>query len=444
MALNIVSVQHGSPVMSSRTVISLWPLFFGLSLVGLAAGVQGTLLGYRAEVEGFNDALTGLIMSAYFAGFLLGSVLAPRLIDRVGHIRTFAAVSAIASVTILVHASFIEPWTWSVMRLVTGFAFSCIYVVTESWLNEAATNESRGRILSIYMVILLGGVCAGQFILNLADPLGLSLFVLVSIMVSVAAIPILMTVMRTPALEVSERVSVMHLWRRAKMGVIGLVLIQWCSSMVFGMGAVYAAKMALAPKEVALFMGVIMGGAMLVQWPLGMLSDRIDRRWVMGGASLVAVVAGVYASTQMEAGWPLYLSAFVFGGFSLSQYSLVVSLIHDHLRPSEMTPASGTIVMLSGLVCISGPITVSYALQWFGLPSFFLLMSGILLVMAVVSIYRVITIPALPAEYKAHLVLQTPVSPVGSVLHPEEKEVVETTRSAEADAGDAFPSDRAA
>lgn len=430
--------------MSSRTVVSLWPLFFGLSLVGLAAGVQGTLLGYRAEVEGFDDALIGLLMSAYFAGFLLGSVFAPRLIDRVGHIRTFAAVSALASVTILVHASFIEPWTWSAMRLVTGFAFSCIYVVTESWLNEAATNESRGQILSVYMLILLGGTCAGQFMLNAADPAGMTLFVLVSVMISVAAIPILMTVMRTPALETSERVSVLHLWRRAKMGVIGLVLIQWCSSMVYGMGAVYAAKMALSAQEVALFMGAIMGGAMLVQWPLGHLSDRVDRRWVMGGASLIAVAAGVYASTQMQAGWPLYLSALVFGGFSLSQYSLVVSSIHDHLRPSEMTPASGTIVMLSGIVCISGPITVSFALQWFGLQSFFLLMSGILLLMAVISIYRVITIPALPAEFKAHVTLQTPVSPVGSVLHPEEKEVAE--RPAETADPAALPlvSDRAA
>lgn len=409
--------------MSSRTVVSLWPLFFGLSLVGLAAGVQGTLLGYRAEVEGFNDALIGLLMSAYFAGFLLGSVFAPRLIDRVGHIRTFAAVSALASVTILVHASFIEPWTWSAMRLVTGFAFSCIYVVTESWLNEAATNDSRGQILSVYMMILLGGTCAGQFMLGAADPAGATLFVVVSVMISVAAIPILMTVMRTPALETSERVSVLHLWGRAKMGVIGLVLIQWCSSMVYGMGAVYAARMALSAQEVAFFMGAIMGGAMLLQWPLGHLSDRVDRRWVMGGASLIAVAAGVYASTQMQAGWPLYLSALVFGGFSLSQYSLVVSSIHDHLRPSEMTPASGTIVMLSGIVCISGPITVSFALQWFGLQSFFLLMSGILLLMAMISIYRVITIPTLPSEFKAHVILQTPVSPVGSVLHPEEKEV---------------------
>ncbi len=411
--------------MAARTLLSLWPLFFGLLLVGLASGVQGTLLGYRAEQEGFADALTGLVMSSYFAGFLLGSVWAPRLIDRVGHIRTFAAVSAVASVTILVHASFVDPWVWAAMRLVTGLAFSTIFVVTESWLNEAATNESRGGILAAYMVTLLAGTAGGQFLLTLADPGGFALFVLVSVLVSVAAIPILMTVLRTPVLEVSERVSLRHLWYRAKMGVIGLVLIQWCGSMVYGMGAVYAAKLGLSAEEVALFMGALLGGAMLLQWPLGQLSDMVDRRWILGGASILAGVAAVYAAAETAAGPRLYAAAFVFGGFCLSQYSLVVALIHDHLRPAEMTPASGTIVLLSGIVSVTGPLTVSFVQASFGLESFFLLMAGLLFLMAAISILRVLTIPALPAAYKTTTTMQASVAAVGAVLHPEEKEVVE-------------------
>jgi len=411
--------------MAARALLSLWPLFFGLLLVGLASGVQGTLLGFRAEQEGFAQGLTGLVMSAYFAGFLLGSVWAPRLIDRVGHIRTFAAVSAVASVTILVHASIVDPWTWAAMRLITGFAFSTIFVVTESWLNEAATNESRGRILAAYMVILLAGTAGGQFLLTLADPGGFALFVLVSVLVSVAAIPILMTVLRTPVIEASERVSLGHLWYRAKIGVIGLVLIQWCGSMVYGMGAVYAARLGLDAQEVALFMGALLGGAMLLQWPLGQLSDRVDRRWVLGGASILAGVAAVYAAEETTAGPRLYVAAFVFGGFCLSQYSLVVALIHDHLRPAEITPASGTIVLLSGIVSVAGPLTVSVVQASFGLKSFFLLMAGVLFLMAAVSIWRVLTIPALPPEYKTTTILQAPVTAVGSVLHPEEKETVE-------------------
>jgi MFS family permease len=409
--------------MAVRIVFNLWPLFFGLSLIGLAVGVQGSLLGVRASMEGFTDASIGVVMSAYFVGFLAGSMLAPKLILQVGHIRTFGAVTALASVTILVHSSFVEPWTWSIMRLLTGFAFSVLYVVSESWLNQAATNENRGQILSLYMVILLGGICAGQFMLNLASPAGFGLFILISVMVSFAAIPILMTVLPTPRLEESPRVSIALLWRRAPMGIIGIVLTQWCSSVIFGMGAVYAARLGLSISQVASFMGAVMGGGMVMQWPLGKLSDMMDRRWVMGVASLGAVVAALLASQREEAGYLLYLYGFVFGGCCLSQYSMVVALTHDHLRPAEIIPASGTIVLLSGMVSITGPLSIAFAMDILGLPGFFLTLAAVMLLMAIISIWRVLTIPALPLEYKTQSTLQTPITPVGSVLHGEEKEV---------------------
>lgn len=409
--------------MPVRTVVTLWPLFFGLSLIGLAVGVQGSLLGFRAELEGFRSSLIGILMSAYYAGFLVGALLAPRLIVSVGPIRTFGAVSALASITILVHASFVEPLTWAAMRFLTGFAFSSIFVVSESWLNQAASNENRGQILSIYMVIQLAGVTAGQFMLNLADPAGFALFILISVMVSFAAIPILMAVMATPPAEESHRVSIAHLWRRAPMGVIGIVLVQLCTSVVFGMGAVYGAMSGMDVSEVASFMGAMMAGAMFLQWPLGQISDRVDRRWVIGFSAIVAVVFAVLASQQREAGPWLYLYSFVFGGFCLSQYSLVVALMHDHLRPAEIVPASGTIVMISGLVAICGPIMVAFAMEIWGLGAYFLMLAGMLALLAVTSIWRVLTIPALPPEYKTHSTIQAPATPVGSVLHPEEKEV---------------------
>jgi MFS family permease len=271
---------------------------------------------------------------------------------------------------------------------------------------------------------LLAGTSAGQFMLNLADPAGFALFILISVMVSFAAIPILMTVLPTPPLEETERVSVAHLWRRAPMGVMGIVLVQWCTSVVFGMGAVYAAKMGMSVLEVSWFMGSIMAGGMVLQWPLGKLSDLIDRRWVMGGASICAVIAALFAGEEVQAGWTLYAYAFLFGGFCLSQYSLVVALTHDHLRPAEIVPASGTIVMLSGWVSISGPLMVAYGLTAFGLGSFFPMMAGVLLLMAIISIWRAIFVPALPPEYKTHSTLQAAANPVGSMLHPEEKEVV--------------------
>jgi len=409
--------------MPVKMIISIWPLFAGLSHIGLAVGVQGSLLGMRAELEGFDDYLIGLLMSCYFAGFLAGSLLTPRMIQRVGHIRIFAALSAVASVTILIHAIYVEPWAWALMRLFTGFAFSTIYVVSESWLNQSSNNANRGQILSIYTTILLAGICAGQFMLNLANPMDFTLFILISVMVSVAAVPILLSVIITPAIEETERVSIRHLWYRTPMGVTGIILSQWVSSILFGMGAVYATKLGFSVYQVANFMGAMMAGGMILQWPLGKLSDMVDRRWVMSVACLFAVFFALLISRESEASIRLYLLIFMFGGCSLSLYSIVVALTNDHLRPSEIVPASGTIVLISGLTSITGPITAVFWLQIFGLQSFFVLLASCLLLLAGISLWRLLTIEALPSEYKGQVILQAATAPVGTILHAEDEPI---------------------
>ena len=409
--------------MPVKIIISIWPLFAGLSLIGLAVGVQGSLLGVRAELEGFDNYLIGLLMSCYFAGFLAGSLLTPKMIQRVGHIRIFAALSAVASVTILIHAIYVEPWAWALMRLLTGFAFSTIYVVSESWLNQSSNNANRGQILSIYTTILLAGICAGQFMLNLANPMDFTLFILISVMVSVAAVPILLSVIITPAIEETERVSIRHLWYRTPMGVTGIILSQWVSSILFGMGAVYATKLGFSVYQVANFMGAMMAGGMILQWPLGKLSDMIDRRWVMSVACLIAVLFALLISRESEASIRLYVLIFIFGGFSLSLYSIVVALTNDHLRPSEIVPASGTIVLISGLTSITGPITAVFWLQIFGLQSFFVLLASCLLILAGISLWRLLTIEALPSEYKGQVILQAATAPVGTILHAEDEPI---------------------
>ena len=409
--------------MPVKMIISIWPLFAGLSLIGLAVGVQGSLLGMRAELEGFDDYLIGLLMSCYFAGFLAGSLLTPRMIQRVGHIRIFAALSAVASVTILIHAIYVEPWAWALMRLFTGFAFSTIYVVSESWLNQSSNNANRGQILSIYTTILLAGICAGQFMLNLANPMDFTLFILISVMVSIAAVPILLSVIITPAIEETERVSIRHLWYRTPMGVTGIILSQWVSSILFGMGAVYATKLGFSVYQVANFMGAMMAGGMILQWPLGKLSDMVHRRWVMSVACLFAVFFALLISRESEASIRLYLLIFMFGGCSLSLYSIVVALTNDHLRPSEIVPASGTIVLISGLTSITGPITAVFWLQIFGLQSFFVLLASCLLLLAGISLWRLLTIEALPSEYKGQVILQAATAPVGTILHAEDEPI---------------------
>jgi MFS family permease len=293
--------------------------------------------------------------------------------------------------------------------------------VSESWLNQASNNTNRGQILSIYTAILLAGICAGQFMLNVANPREFTLFILISVMVSVAAVPILLSVITTPAIEETERVTMRHLWYRTPMGVTGIVLSQWVSSILFGMGAVYATKLNFTVYQVANFMGAMMAGGMILQYPIGKLSDMIDRRWVMGVACLFAVAFALMISRESEASIKLYILIFLFGGCSLSLYSLVVALTNDHLRPAEIVPASGTIVLIAGLTSITGPITAVFWLKLFGLQGFFLLLAACLLLLASISIWRVLTIEALPSEYKVEITLQAATAPVGTVLHAEEE-----------------------
>ncbi len=406
--------------MSVKSLIKIWPLFFGLLLIGLAVGVQNSLLGIRASLEGFSNTTTGLLMSCYFAGFLLGALWAPKVIRQVGHIRTFGALTALASSTILVHAMYIEPWIWGVMRLLTGFAMSAIYVVAESWLNQAASNENRGQVLAIYMVTIMTGLCGGQFMLNLADPAAFTLFAVIAVMVSLAAMPILMTVLSTPVVEETDNISVGLLWKRAPIAIMGLVLSQWCASMIFGMGAVYGTQLGMSVAEVANFMAAMLGGAMVLQWPLGRLSDFVDRRWVLAFACIASVGSACLAAHFATASWQLYSSAFVFGGFCLSQYSLTVSIMNDNLRPREIVPASGTIVMIAGLTSITGPLSGAAWMDYFGVHSFFYLLALSMGLLAVISIWRALTIPAVSEAFKIQSTLHVPVATVGTVLHVED------------------------
>ena len=169
---------------------SAWALFVGLGMLMLGNGLQGSLLGIRATAEAFPTEVTGLIMSCYFLGFMAGAIVTPKVVGNVGHIRVFAALASTASAAALLHAVFVDPWIWALMRLVTGICYAGLYIVAESWLNERSTNETRGSMLSVYMVVVLGGLASGQFLLNLSDPNSFVLFVLASVLVSMALVPI--------------------------------------------------------------------------------------------------------------------------------------------------------------------------------------------------------------------------------------------------------------
>jgi MFS family permease len=257
-----------------KKVFSLSPLFLGVLLIGVCVGGQGTLVGLRATLEQFDDTITGLIISAYYLGFLVGARLGQSVIRRVGHVRTFGALTALSSVAILLHPLYVDPWAWVFARLASGFAMCGIFLVAESWVSQAADDKDRGSLFSIYMVVLLGGILGGQFLLTLAPPENFELFSVISVLLSLAAIPILVTATPTPVVEPVDPISPKLLFKWAPFGVVGIFFSQMCAAMIIGMAPVYASKAGYETDQIAMLMATVVLGALLFQWPMGALSDR--------------------------------------------------------------------------------------------------------------------------------------------------------------------------
>ncbi|MBS7661981.1 MFS transporter [Pseudomonas lalucatii] len=403
--------------MLQQTVRSVWPLFFGLGIIGLCIGAQGSLLGIRAELEGFDTLATGLLMSGYYVGFLLGSLRAPAIIQRVGHVRAFAALTALASMTILVHSVLVDPWVWGLMRLLTGFAVSAIYVVAESWLNQAADNRTRGQLLSLYMITMLAGLSAGQFLLNLSDPAGFELFTLISILISLAAIPILITATPMPAFESARPVSIATLYRLAPTGLVGSFLINACYAMVLGMGSVYASRLGMRVEQIALFMALLVLGGMLLQWPLGRLSDSRDRRTVIAASAVAALLfALISAQVGLTDNHSHLLLALLFGGTCFPLLALYLALTNDQLEADQATGASSTLLLVGGVGASIGPFLISLTMDRWGPASFFWSLAAMAALMAAHALYKRISDPfPSTSESTSPFQMQAPF-PVGSVL----------------------------
>ncbi len=399
-----------------HTLRNTWPLFSGLGIIGLCIGAQNTLLGLRAELEGFDTHITGIVMSTYFAGFLLGSLRAPHIIKRVGHVRTFAALTALASISILIHALIVTPWVWMIMRLLTGFAISAIYVVAESWLNQAADNRIRGRILSLYMITMLAGISCGQFLINVADPLSFVLFSLISVLISLAAIPVLVTSTPMPPFKLIKPVNIALLYRSAPTGLFGSIFINTAYAVIFGMGAVYAKRMGMSISQVSFFMAAMVLGGILFQWPLGRLSDRVDRRIIIAVAatgSCLFALASAYAGVTENG---LYLAlALLFGGCCFPLLALYLAVTNDELDADQASGASSTLLLVGGIGSVLGPLLASVAMERWGPSYYFWMLALFSGLMAAHALYRISAEPQPTTGEHSVFQIQAP-TPVGSVL----------------------------
>lgn len=398
-------------------ILPIWALFLGIAMITLGNGLQGTLLGVRASMEGFPTTITGLVMSCYYAGFLLGSLYAPKFVVKVGHIRVFAAFASLASAAVLIHSLFMEPIVWGLARLVAGISFAGMFVVAESWLNGQSTNEIRGKILSIYMIIQYGGFIAGQFLLNLASPEGYSLFILISILLSLALVPVLMTAVPAPVLEEPEHVGLIDLWRISPLGVFTGINVGIAHGAIWGMGAVFAQSTGKTVTEISIFMATFVLGGFVFQWPLGLLSDKIDRKRVMFGASWVAVILALFCIFSTV---DLAILIFMFGGVSLPLYSLSLSYTNDHLSQNQMVAASSTMILIYGLGALLGPALASIMMSAFGTWGFFLIQVLAHTAVGLFALAYLMREPELPrADHTAFVSAPMRSSPMAAVLNPE-------------------------
>lgn len=360
-----------------QVLASAWALLFGMCLLMVGNGMQGTLLGIRGEIEGFSTLGMSVVMSAYFVGFLGGSRMAPGMIRRVGHVRVFAALASMISAVMILYPTLVEVWAWTIGRVLIGFCFSAVYVTAESWLNNAATNENRGQALSLYMIVQTAGIVLAQALLLTADPSGFVLFVIPSILVSLAITPILLSISPTPAFDTTKPMSLKSLYKVSPLGCVGMFLLGGVFSAQFGMASVYGAKAGLSVPQISTFVATFFVGAVILQYPIGWISDRMDRRFLI---LIVSAIGGVGSFIGMVFGVDfnlLLVSAFIVGGMSNPLYSLLIAHTNDFLDRSDMAAASGGLLFINGLGAILGPIITGYMMDTVG-PGGFYLFTGVL------------------------------------------------------------------
>lgn len=353
-------------------IAATWPLLLGMGVLMLGAGLQGTLLAVRATLEGFPTPVIGAIMSCYYVGYLVGTRAAPRLVRRIGHIRVFAAMAAVASAAILVQAVLVHPLPWGAMRMVSGVCFAGIYVVAESWLNDRAQRENRGTLFAVYMLTLYIGLGTAQFLLILSNPRNSSSFMLVSVLICLAMVPIVVSAHQTPERALPRKVRYRDLYRNSPLGVVAVTVSGMIASTIFSMGPVYARLSGLGNSGVATFMGVSILAAVLTQYPVGRLSDRMDRRTVIAVVCTIAtlVAVSIVAIRGMPHGVFLTLAA-IFSGLVLTLYSLAVSHVNDQLEPAQMVAASSALLLLNGTAAAIGPLLAGSLIAVFGPQAYF-------------------------------------------------------------------------
>jgi MFS family permease len=351
----------------------------------LGSGLFGTLLGVRASLEAIPTSMVGIIMSAYFAGFILGTFVCVEITSRVGHIRAFAAFAAIVTTMALAHSIWVGVLPWLMFRFISGIALAGLALIIESWLNAQTPSERRGRTFAIYMVVNLSAVAFGQLLLSVADPATFVLFALVAMLFALSLVPTALVRVETPELHPASGLGVRELFTRSPTGVAGCFAAGLAGGSFWGMAPVFLTLLDYAQGQVALFMFVTIVGGMISQLPIGRYSDGRDRRRVIFGVSvLTAIAAGLVMIASLAPFAALAASGLLFGVFMFPVYGLSVARVHDLLRPDQALEATRSLLLVFGVGAAFGPITGGLVMSAIGPGALF---GWLALIFAVLSAY---------------------------------------------------------
>ena len=380
-----------------------WALFTGFAVLITAHGLQGNLLGVRTVIEEFNVIATGAIMSGYFVGYFFGANVIPNLVGKVGHIRVFAAFASMASLAILIHAVFVNPYIWVLGRFLTGLSLIGVFIVVESWLNDRATNRNRGEVLSIYMFITFSGLAFGTLLLNFNSPENYEPFILISLLFSIALIPILLTKRKPPKFKKISSINVKQLYKISPLGTFSMFCTGFIHSSIFTLGAVYAAKMNFTIFEISLFLFSISIAGALFQWPIGYFSDRSDRRIIIITCTFIAALFCFLVTSSSQTSLEnMYLASSigmdkiiffifitVYAGFALPLFTLNLAYVNDFIPKEKFVAAGAGLQIIFGMGAMGGPVLCSVFMNMYGANGFFIYLGFFHMLIGLFGMYRI-------------------------------------------------------
>ena len=416
-----------------------WALCLGMSLIMLAHGYQGSLLGVRAVQENFSLTATGFMLSGYYIGYFIGAKTIPSFIIRVGHIRVFAAFASVASIVILMHSIIVNPFTWFVLRIITGISMVSIYTIAESWLNDRSSNKNRGSVLSIYMIVLYGSMALGMFFLNFSKPENFQPFILVSLFMSLSLIPILLTKRKAPTFKKITGMSLKELYKTSPLGMVGSLFYGTTQSALFSLLAVYAASMNFTILEISVVTFLLAISGAVAQWPIGKLSDKFDRRLIIVytafGSAFFALCI-IFASRQMYLPGDLgtsklwfYIFLILFSFCSLPMFAIIFAHTNDFIPKEKFVAAGAGLQFAFGLGAISGPFLCSVFMNLIGSNGYFIFLIIFHSLIGIFAIHRMRIRNTEDNPDSQFTAMPQTITPVGMELNPTTEPIEEPKKS---------------